>query len=95
MTWKRVKDATQNGRETFSSSVATLVGEVEKTTGLKLRETLGWRERTLKNVETKTREIAATSRESVAQVADTVEAKAAEVVVEKVEQKVEEPKLSV
>ncbi|KAI0659863.1 apolipo protein O-domain-containing protein [Cubamyces menziesii] len=91
MTWERVKDATQNGRETFSRSVATLVGKVEETTGLKLRETLGWRESTLKNVETKTREIAATSRKSVAQVADAVEAKAAEAV-EEVEQKVEETK---
>ena len=91
MTWERVKDTTQNGRETFSSSVATLVGKVEETTELKLRETLGWRERTLKNVETKTREIAETSRESGAQVADAVEAKALEVV-DKVEQKVEEPK---
>ena len=45
MTWERIKDATQNGREAFSSGVASLVGKVEEATGLKLRETLGWRER--------------------------------------------------
>ena len=43
MTWQRIKDATQNGRETFSEGVASLVGKVEAATGLKLRETLGWR----------------------------------------------------
>ncbi|KAI0821869.1 apolipo protein O-domain-containing protein [Trametes gibbosa] len=59
MTWERVKDATQNGRETFSSSVASLVGSIEAATGLKLRETLGWRERAVKAkaVEVRAREI--------------------------------------
>ncbi|KAI0628586.1 apolipo protein O-domain-containing protein [Trametes polyzona] len=48
MTWERVKDATKSGRDSFSNGVAELVGRVEETTGLKLRETLGWQDRTVK-----------------------------------------------
>ncbi|KAI0754198.1 apolipo protein O-domain-containing protein [Daedaleopsis nitida] len=83
MTWERVKDATQNGRESFSSGVAGLVGKVEEATGLKLRETLGWRERA-----------AAVEKQAKREVSETVvaiEEKAHEVR-EVVEKKVEETK---
>ena len=55
MTWDRVKDATQNGRETFSDGVASAVGKVEEATGLKLRETLGWQQ----GVEAEAKEVVA------------------------------------
>ncbi|KAL0952954.1 hypothetical protein HGRIS_007164 [Hohenbuehelia grisea] len=42
MAWERVKEATQNGRESFSSGVEIAVDKIQETTGLKLKETLGW-----------------------------------------------------
>ncbi|OJT13708.1 MICOS subunit MIC26 [Trametes pubescens] len=64
MTWYRLKDATQSGRETFSNGVADLVGKVEEATGLKLRETLGWRDRAVSAAEVKAHEVAEAAEES-------------------------------
>ncbi|KAI0363667.1 hypothetical protein BV20DRAFT_1057841 [Pilatotrama ljubarskyi] len=91
MTWERVKDATKSGRETFSNGVATLVGKVEETTGLKLRETLGWRDRVVKAAETTARETLEKAEETIVSAKATVDAKVEEAK-EAVEQKVEQPK---
>ncbi|KAI0641347.1 apolipo protein O-domain-containing protein [Trametes meyenii] len=88
MTWDRVKDATQNGRETFSNGVADLVGRVEEATGLKLRETLGWRSQAVNAGKAQAEKLAATA----AQASETAQA-VVEVKVEKaVEAKPAQPK---
>ncbi|RPD54981.1 hypothetical protein L226DRAFT_509315 [Lentinus tigrinus ALCF2SS1-7] len=92
MTWERVKDATQNGRETFSEGVANLVGKVEETTGLKLRETLGWRRAQVQSqAEVRAKEVVRSAEES-AQVAKAVVEEKAEEVKEIVEEKGKEVK---
>jgi len=53
MTWDRVKEATKDGRESVRRATASLVRKVQDTTGLKLRETLGWGEHVLENEEGK------------------------------------------
>ncbi|CDO71079.1 hypothetical protein BN946_scf184844.g83 [Trametes cinnabarina] len=83
MTWARVKEATQSGREALSTGAVSLVGRVEEATGLKLRETLGWSDRAFKTVEAKTRQVVEAAKEKA------VEAKAA------VDQKVDEAKAAV
>ncbi|RDB18218.1 MICOS subunit MIC26 [Hypsizygus marmoreus] len=42
MTWERIKDATQNGREWVTHGAVSAVERVQVATGLKLKETLGW-----------------------------------------------------
>ncbi|OSD05101.1 hypothetical protein PYCCODRAFT_1475659 [Trametes coccinea BRFM310] len=91
MTWERVKEATQNSRETVSSGVVSLVGRVEEATGLKLRETLGWRERAFKAAETKTREVVEAAKEKAVEAKAVVDQKVVEATTA-VEQKVEEAK---
>lgn len=91
MTWYRAKDATQSGREKFSSGVAALVGRVEEATGLKLRETLGWRDRVVNGAEVKAREVVETAKESAATVKGVVNTKVEEAKVA-VAQKPEEPR---
>ena len=44
MTWERVKDATKNGREQINHGAAVAISKVQEVTGLKLQETLGWKE---------------------------------------------------
>lgn len=53
MTWERAKEATKGGREGLGKGVEGLVGRVQETTGLKLRETLGWGEQVLEKAEAK------------------------------------------
>lgn len=91
MTWYRVKDATQSGRETFSSGVADLVGRVEEATGLKLRETLGWRDRVVSAAEVKTRETVEAAEESAVTAKAVVDTKVEEAKAA-VAQKLEESK---
>ncbi|RDX51735.1 hypothetical protein OH76DRAFT_1463125 [Lentinus brumalis] len=92
MTWERVKDATQNGRETFSEGVATLVGKVEEATGLKLRETLGWRQAQVQaRAHVRAQEVLRNTEES-AQTAKAVVEEKVEEVKEVVEEKVKEVK---
>ncbi|KAI0761316.1 apolipo protein O-domain-containing protein [Trametes elegans] len=91
MTWERIKDATQSGREKFSTGVAGLVGRVEEATGLKLRETLGWRDRAVKAAEAKTLEVVNKVEESATAAKAVADAKVEEVK-EAVEQKVAEQK---
>ncbi|KAI0760596.1 hypothetical protein C8Q74DRAFT_241544 [Fomes fomentarius] len=54
MMWERVKDVTQNGRDTLSSGVVSLVGKGEEAAGLKLRETLSYRDHAAAAVKAKT-----------------------------------------
>ncbi|KAH9852398.1 apolipo protein O-domain-containing protein [Lenzites betulinus] len=79
MTWERVKDATHNGRETFSSGVAGLVGRVEEATGLKLRETLGWRDGAMQTAEARVREVVDTAKTSAVAAETVVSTKVAEI----------------
>ncbi|KAI8974850.1 apolipo protein O-domain-containing protein [Trametes punicea] len=83
MTWERLKESTRSGREAFSDGVVSLVGKVEEATGLKLRETLGWRGQVVKAAEAKTREVADAAKEVAAEAKTMIEEKA-----EKVEQAV-------
>ncbi len=91
MTWERAKDATQNGRETLSSGVVSLIGKVEEATGLKLRETLGFRDHAAAAVKAKTVEVSQKAEESFDAAKAVVEEKAQEVK-EAAEQKVEQAK---
>ena len=80
MTWERVKDATRNSRETFSDSVAALLGKIEEASGLKLRETLGVKGREqARAVEEKAREQVKTAQKEVEAVKVEAEDKAEEV----------------
>ena len=45
MTWERVKDATQSGREQINRGATIVVDKVQEATGLKLKETLGWQQK--------------------------------------------------
>ena len=85
MTWERVKEATQNSRETATDTLASFLGKIEEASGLKLRETLGVKG----SVQSQTAE----DRTKEVMKAVEVEAAAAKVVVEeKVQEKVEEVK---
>lgn len=42
MTWERVKEATKGGRDWVDRGAVVAVDKVQETTGLKLKETLGW-----------------------------------------------------
>lgn len=45
MTWERVKEATQSGREQINRGTTVAIDKVQEVTGLKLKETLGWQEK--------------------------------------------------
>jgi organizing structure protein 2 len=57
MTWEKAKQATKDGRERFGTGVEGFIGRLQDTTGLKLRETLGWGEKVRGTVESKVEEI--------------------------------------
>jgi organizing structure protein 2 len=57
MTWESVKEATKDGREGVGNAAEGLIGRVQDTTGLKLRETLGWGEKVLEKAEGKAVEV--------------------------------------
>jgi len=42
MGWEQLKDSTASGRESFSRSVSSVVGQVQAGTGLKLQEAMGY-----------------------------------------------------
>lgn len=42
MTWDMVKDATKDGRQWVDHGAVVAVEKIQETTGLKLKETLGW-----------------------------------------------------
>ncbi|KJA26504.1 hypothetical protein HYPSUDRAFT_36214 [Hypholoma sublateritium FD-334 SS-4] len=42
MTWDRVKETTKGGREWIDHGAVVAVEKIQETTGLKLKETLGW-----------------------------------------------------
>ncbi|OBZ69639.1 MICOS subunit MIC26 [Grifola frondosa] len=56
MTWERLKDATTDGRDRAMEGVTGIVGRLESTTGLKLKETLGWGKKTVAIAEAKAKE---------------------------------------
>ena len=87
MTWERIKDASQSGRESFSGGAASVVERVEEATGLKLGETLGWRRR----VEGKAEDVVKRVEDSAEAARTSVEAKSEEVK-ERIEEKVETSK---
>lgn len=78
MTWERVKEATKGGRELVDHGAVVAVEKIQETTGLKLKETLGWH---------KAGAVEAVEK-AVAEIVSTVASKAEEVQ-KKVEQKAE------
>ncbi|KAF9040003.1 apolipo protein O-domain-containing protein [Panaeolus papilionaceus] len=71
MAWEQLKESTQKGRESLNNGALFAVDKFQESTGLKLRETLGW-----------TKECVADGKQQVEKVAEVVQA----VVEEKVEQ---------
>lgn len=67
MTWERIKEATKDGREQIGRGAEGVVGRVQESTGLKLRETLGWSEGAVEK-----------AKEEVGKAVHVVEAKAVE-----------------
>ncbi|KAF8890787.1 apolipo protein O-domain-containing protein [Gymnopilus junonius] len=51
MTWERVKEATQSGRDRINRGATVAVDKVQEVTGLKLKETLGWQQKQVEKVE--------------------------------------------
>lgn len=88
MTWERVKEVTQSGRESATSTLANLLGKAEETSGLKLRETLGVKSPTkpalAQAVEERMKEVVNAVEEELVDTKVAVE--------EKVQEKVEEVK---
>lgn len=58
MTWERIKDVSQNGRQWLNSGADVAVDKVQEVTGLKLKETFGWTQEGMQRVEAKTSDIA-------------------------------------
>lgn len=71
MAWEQLKESTKKGRESLNNGALFAVDKFQESTGLKLRETLGW-----------TKERVADGKQQVEKVAEVVQA----VVEEKVEQ---------
>ena len=88
MTWQRIKDATKSGRDQINRGAVVAVEKVQETTGLKLKETFGWRE-------SRAEKLVPAAKAALEQKVDEVE-KVVEAMIEEVkpnvEQKVEEVK---
>ena len=93
MTWERAKEATANGRETFGRGVENALSRVQESTGLKLKEALGFGEKISIAVKEGAHEAVHAVETKAVEVEKAVEAKAIEA--EKVvEAKVEEVKVA-
>ncbi|KAG5642283.1 hypothetical protein DXG03_003060 [Asterophora parasitica] len=79
MAWERLKDATQNGRQWVNHSAEVAVDKVQETTGLKLKETLGWAQ---KRVEVQVTEVAKVVEEKVVETKAAIDKAVEEVKVE-------------
>ncbi|KAI5835246.1 hypothetical protein K523DRAFT_368491 [Schizophyllum commune Tattone D] len=83
MTWQRLKDATESGREKLGDGVLAAVEAAQSATGLKLKEALGWSKARAEEVKVQARAVAedaeAKVRETAAAAEDKVEKKAEEV----------------
>ncbi|KAF8063973.1 apolipo protein O-domain-containing protein [Lyophyllum atratum] len=60
MTWERVKEKSQSGRQWVNKEAEVAVDKVQEVTGLKLKETLGWnlKQPAMERIEARTSEIA-------------------------------------
>jgi len=88
MTWERVKDATKNGRDQVNHGADVVAEKIQEATGLKLKETLGWRKA---EAEKAVSAVRAVVEQEIEKVEKKVEAKIEEAK-PKVEEKVEETK---
>ncbi|KAI0084751.1 apolipo protein O-domain-containing protein [Irpex rosettiformis] len=91
MTWERAKEATANGRETLGHGVEKILGRVQESTGLKLKEALGIGEKASIAIKEKAQEVAEVVETKAVEAEKAVEAKVEEVKVA-AEKKVEEIK---
>ncbi|SJL14405.1 uncharacterized protein ARMOST_17861 [Armillaria ostoyae] len=53
MSWDMLKDSTANGKQKFDAGVETAVDKIQESTGLKLREAMGWGKSVTEKVESK------------------------------------------
>jgi organizing structure protein 2 len=88
MTWERVKDATKSGRDQVNHGADVVVEKIQEATGLKLKETLGWRKEQAEKAVSASKAIV---EQKIDKVEKKVEAKTEDVKPD-VEQKVEEVK---
>ncbi|TRM61114.1 apolipo protein O-domain-containing protein [Schizophyllum amplum] len=84
MTWYRLKDATQSGREKMGDGVLAAVEATQSLTGLKLKEALGWSKARAAEVKEQARVIAEDAEAKVRETTTAAETK--------VEEKTEEVK---
>ncbi|KAJ3575205.1 hypothetical protein NP233_g1258 [Leucocoprinus birnbaumii] len=96
MTWERIKDATKDTRGHINSGAVSIVEKIQESTGLKLREVLGWGEEVKRNTETSVTEAKEAVEQVLEQTTNAVEEKVVgvkqkvEEKVDKVQKKVEE-----
>lgn len=101
MAWERIKDATEGGRDWLNRRAENALDKAQESTGLKLRETLGWKDpqsavpapkgKIAQIVEQKVEEAKSVVEHNTEEAKVVVEAKVDEIV-EKVEKKVEDIK---
>ncbi|PBK68256.1 hypothetical protein ARMSODRAFT_212607 [Armillaria solidipes] len=53
MSWDMLKDSTANGKQKFDAGVETAVDKIQESTGLKIREAMGWGKSVTEKVESK------------------------------------------
>ncbi|KAF9468347.1 apolipo protein O-domain-containing protein [Collybia nuda] len=73
MTWERIKDTTQNGRGWLNKGAEKTMEKIQETTGLKLKETLGWTHVVAHKVEGKVAEAVKVAEEKVRQTTDSAQ----------------------
>lgn len=91
MTWERIKDATQDGRGWVNHGAEVAVDKVQEVTGLKLKETLGWAQANVQQVEAKVADVAKVVEEKAQETKVTLD-KALDGAKDNADKKVEEVK---
>ena len=76
MTWERLVDATKSGRDQVNHGADVVVEKIQEATGLKLKETLGWRKAEAEKAGSAAKAVV---EQKIAEVEKKVEAKAEEV----------------
>lgn len=79
MAWELFKDSTANGREQINKSAVLVVEKVQEVTGLKLRETLGWTQDTVRTLEVKAEKVVESSNSKLGEVKAVIDNKIEEV----------------
>ncbi|KAF5372953.1 hypothetical protein D9758_001574 [Tetrapyrgos nigripes] len=79
MTWERLKEATASGRASLHSGTETVVGKIQDSTGLKLRETLGFGQEVSKKAEDRVLEAVKVGQQKAEEVKTAADTKIEEV----------------